>query len=268
METMLSAFGEKLRQWRDSLGLSQLELSEAAGVSSRHISFIETGRSRPSRSMVMRLAETLGVPLRERNALLVTAGFAPLYPERPLDEHDLAPVRGALELVLRSHEPCPAFVLDAGWNILVANAAHHRMLRQLLPEDTPLPEPVNVIRLVLDPALLRPRIGNWPAVAHVLAHRLRRQLRSPGLSADKQRHLEELLSFPGVEEALEGTAPSPEASVVIPLELVVGGRTLSFFSTIATLGTPLDVTLDELMVESLFPADEATAAVVRKMAAD
>jgi transcriptional regulator with XRE-family HTH domain len=268
MGPVLSAFGDLLRQWRGAQGLSQLELSQAAGVSSRHISFIETGRSRPSRSMVMRLAGTLGLPLRERNALLVGAGFAPIYPERRLDEHDLAPVRRALELVLRSHEPYPAFVLDAGWNILVANDAHHRLLRRLLPEGAPLSDPVNVVRLVLDPALLRPRIGNWPVVAHVLAHRLRRQLRAPSVAAGRRRQLELLLSLPGVEEALDRTAPPPESSVVIPLELLVGDRRLSFFSTVATLGTPQDVTLDELMIESLFPADEMTALVVRELGSD
>jgi transcriptional regulator with XRE-family HTH domain len=265
---MLSVFGDRLRQWRGSQGLSQLGLSEAAGVSSRHISFIETGRSRPSRSMVMHLAETLGLPLRERNALLVAAGFAPVYREGRLDERDLAPVRRALEIVLQSHEPYPAFVLDAEWNILVANDAHHRLLRLLLREAVPPPEPVNVARLVLDPALLRPRIGNWLVVAHVLAHRLRRQLRTPGVAAGRRQRLEQLLSLPGVEEALDRAAPPPESSVVIPLEFVVGDRTLSFFSTIATLGTPQDVTLDELMIESLFPADEMTALVVRELGSD
>jgi transcriptional regulator with XRE-family HTH domain len=268
MTTDVSAFGALLREWRDRHGMSQLELSTASGVSSRHISFIETGRSQPSREMVLRLAETLTVPLRDRNSLLLAAGHAPAYRESPLGDVDLAPVRRALELVLRSHEPYPAFVLDRGWNILLANDAHHRMLQVLKPESVGAEEPVNVMRLVLDPEGLRPRIANWPVVAHVLGHRLRRQLRLPGLAPRERRDLEDLLSLPGVAGAMADETPPPESAVVIPLQLVVQGQTFSWFSTLATIGTPLDVTLDELMIESLFPADDVTAYLAQQLAAD
>lgn len=263
----VSAFGDLLRQWRQAQGVSQLDLSLSAGVSSRHISFIETGRAQPSRTMVLRLGETLDLSLRHRNALLQAAGFVPGYPERALGTPDLAVVRRALELVLKSHEPFPAFVLDRGWNILLENSASDRLRPLLLPEDVHLDEPVNVMRLVLDPALLRPRIRNWPLVAHVLGHRLKRQLRSPLVEENLRRNLEEVLGFPGVAEAMSEIQPSPDFSVVIPLELEAEGVRLSWFSTIATLGTPQDVTLDELQIESLFPADDATEAFARELAA-
>lgn len=246
--------------------MSQLELSAAAGVSSRHVSFIETGRSRPSREMVLRLAETLALPLRQRNRLLLAAGFAPAYSESPWERPELGPVRHALELVLRSHEPFPAFVLDRGWDIRLANQAHHRLLASLLPTGAPLASPVNAIRLVLDPRFLRPLVANWPIVAHVLGHRLSRQLRTPDLDPRLRDHLEGLLALPGVGEAMGETHAPADAAIVIPLSLAVAGRRLSWFSTIATLGTPQDVTLEELFVESLFPADEQTERAARELA--
>jgi len=260
-----SAFGDLLRVWRGAQGMSQLELSVAAGVSSRHVSFIETGRSRPSREMVLRLAETLALPLRHRNRLLVAAGFAPAYSQSPWEQPELGPVRHALELVLRSHEPFPAFVLDRGWDILLANEAHHRILDLLLPPGAPLAAPVNAIGLVLDPRLLRPVVANWPVVAHVLGHRLSRQLRTPDLDPRLRHHLEELLALPGVGQAMREVHPLVDSAVVIPLSFAIADRRLSWFSTIATLGTPQDVTLEELFVESLFPADEATDRMVREL---
>jgi transcriptional regulator with XRE-family HTH domain len=260
--------GELLREWRGVHGMSQLDLALAAGVSSRHVSFIETGRSRPSRTMVLRLAETLDLPLRERNALLVAAGFAPLYRRSKLRAADLAPVRRALELVLRSHEPYPAFVLDATWNILLANRTHQRLLSMLLPDGVPVPEPVNVVRLVFDPEMLRPRVGNWELVAHVLGQRVRRQLRVPNLDPEQRRLFELLLSYPGVREAMARVTPPPDAAVVIPLRLELNGRWFSWFSTIATIGTPQDVTLEELRIESMFPADEETRRAALELATD
>lgn len=246
--------------------MSQLDLALAAGVSSRHVSFVETGRARPSHKMVLRLVETLDLPLRERNAALLAAGFAPCYRESGLEEADLAPVRGAIELVLDSHEPYPAFVLDGAWNILLGNRAHHRLLNLLLPESAASSGSVNVIRLVLDPALVRPKVCNWESVARVLGHRVRRQLRAPNLGGERRSLFEALLAFPGVEQAMRRAAPPAEAAIVIPLELEHEGRRLSWISTIATLGTPQDVTLDELCIESLFPADEETARAAREMA--
>lgn len=267
MQAPTSAVGELLRQWRGSCGMSQLDLALAAGVSSRHVSFIETGRAVPSRVMVLRLAETLDVPLRERNALLAAAGFAPVYRERDLQADDLAPIRRALELVLRSHEPYPAFVLDADWNVLLANRAYERLLPLLLPADVTPPQPVNTLRLVFDPAYLRPRIGDWELVAHVLGQRVQRQLRLPDVSPARRRLLEELLDYPGVRDAMARTTAPPDAVVVIPMSFELDGRRLSWFSTIATLGTPQDVTLDELRIESLFPADVETERAARVLAA-
>lgn len=258
-----SSFGDQMREWRSLRGMSQVDLALAADVSTRHVSFVETGRSQPSREMVLRLAEVLEMPLRERNHLLLAAGYAPLFGERSLDAADLAPVRKALELVLGSHEPYPAFVLDAGWNILLANRAHHRLLGLLFPDG--LPEPVNAVRLVFDPEQLRPHVLEWELVAHVLGRRIRQQLRQPGLPEGRARQLRNLLAFPDVDRAIARLEAPADSSILIPLGLDLGGVRLSFFSTLATIGTPLDVTLEELRIESLFPADEATEARVQAL---
>ncbi len=263
MATGASAIGVLLREWRAAQGLSQLALALAAGVSSRHLSFIETGRAEPSRAMVLRLAETLDVPLRERNALLTAAGFAAQFRESGLDDVDLAPVRRALGLVLRSHEPYPALVVDGVWNVLLANASFERLLPALLPAEALPRPPYNVMRLTFDPAGLRPFIANWEQVAHVLGQRIKRKLRAPRLEPGRARLLEELLAYPGVREAVASGPLPPEAEVVMPLRIDKDGLRLSWFSTIATIGIPRDVTLEELHIESLFPADDATEAAVR-----
>lgn len=263
MSTALSEVGALLRVWRGTQGLSQLDLALAAGVSSRHLSFIETGRAAPSRAMVLRLGETLDLPLRERNALLVAAGFAPHFRESSLDHVGLAPVRRALELVLRSHEPYPAFMVDAAWNVLLVNDAYRRLMPLLLPDGAAPPEPLNVVRLTFDPACLRPRIVNWEQVAHVMGHRVHRKLRGPHADPTRARLFEELLSYPGVREAMAAGPLPPEAEVVVPVRFEVGGLRLSWFSTIATIGIPRDVTLEELHIESLFPADDATEQAAR-----
>jgi transcriptional regulator with XRE-family HTH domain len=265
MNARTSPVGDLLREWRAIQGMSQLDLALAAEVSSRHVSFIETGRSEPSRNMVLRLAETLEVPLRERNAMLTAAGFAPLYRESRLQDTDVRPVRRALELVLRSHDPFPAFVLDPSWNILRSNRSYELLLSMSLPERGGTSVPENVIRLCFDPDLLRPRIVNWELAAHVLGHRLPRQLRRPSIDPERKRLFEELLAYAGVEEAMAGVESPPDAAVVIPLQLELHGRRLSWFSTIATIGTPQDITLEELCIESMFPADDETDAAVREL---
>ena len=254
--------GEMMREWRGVRGMSQLDLGLAAGVSTRHICFIETGRSRPSRTMVLRLAETLELPLHERNTMLFCAGFAPQFPERDLQHEDLAPIRRALDLILKSHEPFPAFVLDRNWNILRANSAHRRLLSMLLPNVT-ANKRINAVRLVLDLDMLRPMIGNWELVAHVLGHRIHRQLRMPALADHERQTFEDILGLPDVRDAMKDVNPPLDAAVVIPLEIDLHGKRLSWFSTIATIGTPQDVTLDEMRIESLFPADEETERIVR-----
>ena len=264
MSMTLSPLGELLRQWRGARGMSQLDLALAAGVSSRHVSFVETGRSQPSRPMTLRLAETLDLSLRERNELLLAAGFAPMFQERGVDDAALEPVRRALELVLETHEPYPAFVLDRAGNVLLSNGGFRKLLRLMLPAGSSAGSPVNVVRLCLDPDLLRSRLRNWEVVAHVLGHRVSRQLRSE--SDPRVRELfEELLAFPAVREAMEQIDAPAEYEVVIPMEFEMDGTRLSWFSTIATIGTPRDITLEDLRIESLFPADEGTEQTVRAL---
>ncbi|HVQ90562.1 MAG TPA: helix-turn-helix transcriptional regulator [Mycobacteriales bacterium] len=250
-------FGELLRQWRERRRLSQLELSLTAAVSTRHLSFVETGRSAPSRELVLQLAEHLDVPLRERNRLLLAAGYAPVFGETPLDAPRMSAVRAAVGQVLAGHEPYPAAVVDRGWNLVDAN----RSLALLtdLVDPRLLAPPANVLRASLHPDGLAPHIANlaeWRA--HLLA-RLRRQVdltADPGLEA----LLAELRGYPGGPEL---PALPAAGEIVIPLRLRAGGGELAFLSTIAAFGTPLDVTVAELSIESFYPADPATAAALR-----
>ncbi len=245
--------GELLRQWRQRRGLSQLDLAMAADVSARHVSLVETGKSRPSADMVLRLAEQLHVPLRDRNQLLLAAGFAPRYPRRPLGDAALSAVLGAVRRVLRAHEPYPALVFDRRWDILMTNRAVDPFLRRVDPAL--LRPPVNLVRLGLDPRGFAPLVVNLADVRAVFRRRISRQLAAapdPGLAA-----LYEELLAPGSSEV---TGPRDGADVVIPMILRVDGRELRLFSTITTFGTPADITVDEIAVESYYPADAETAA--------
>lgn len=239
--------------------MSQLDLACLVDVSARHLSFVETGRAKPSREMVLQLAAGLNVPLRDRNALLIAAGFAPQYHERSLSDPELAAARQAVDLVLRGHEPYPALAIDRHWTLVAANRAVDQFLDGL---PRPLLEPpVNVLRVSLHPEGLAPRILNlheWRA--HVL-HRLRQQIDycgDPALVA----LLAELQDYP-VPYAPEAHEPPPgPPPVVIPLRLRSPVGTLSFLSTTTVFGTPVDITLAELAIESFFPADRATAEVL------
>jgi transcriptional regulator with XRE-family HTH domain len=247
--------GELLRQWRARRRLSQLELAGRAEVSTRHLSFVETGRSAPSRQMILHLAEQLDVPLRERNQLLLAAGYAPVYPQHALDSPQLSAVRAAVRQVVTGHEPYPAVVVDRGWNLVEANASVG-LLTAGVAEHLLAP-PMNVLRASLHPAGLAPRIvnlGEWRA--HLLG-RLRRQL---ALADDPAlvKLYQELRGYPCDEP---GPEPDPGA-VVVPLRVRHEGGELAFFSTVATFGTPLDVTVAELVIESFFPADPATVDVL------
>ncbi|WP_437942452.1 helix-turn-helix domain-containing protein [Sorangium sp. So ce341] len=255
--------GGLLREWRQRRRMSQLDLACQADISTRHLSFLETGRAQPSREMVLHLAERLDVPLRDRNQLLVAAGFAPLYPERSLDDPALAAARKAVDLVLAGHEPYPAVAIDRHWTLVAANGA----LGPLLAGADPalLRPPVNVLHLSLHPQGLAPRIENaaeWRA--HLLA-RLRRQIE---VSADPVlvKLLEDLNRYPpppeGSRRPEPGREPSPVA-IAVPLRLRTEHGVLSFLSTTMVFGTPVDVTLSELAVESFFPADQATADALR-----
>jgi transcriptional regulator with XRE-family HTH domain len=259
--------GEQLRDWRQRRRLSQLDLACEANVSARHLSFVETGRSQPSRDMILRLADQLDVPLRERNVLLLAAGFAPVFPERPLSDPALDTARRAVELVLKGHEPYPALAVDRHWTLVAANDAVQPLLGDTDPEL--LRPPVNVLRLSLHPAGVAPRITNLPEWrAHVLA-RVRRQV---DVTADAALAslLKELSEYPmpAAELAADSAPPSPFEhaynAVVVPFKLRVGGAILSFISTTTVFGTPVDITLSELAVESFFPADPATADALRR----
>jgi len=261
--TSLSAapVGAQIRQWRVRRRLSQLELALAAEVSTRHLSCLETGRAAPSREMVLRLARRLDVPLRERNRLLTAAGFAPMYPARPLADPALAAARQVVELVLRGHEPCPALAVDRHWNVVMQNRAVALLLDGVAPEL--LAAPVNALRLGLHPRGMASRIVNLAAWrAHVLA-RLRQQIVAS--DDDTLRALEdELAAYPAPDDAAHAPTPAGgEPALVVPLVVDSPLGRLSFISTTTVFGTPVDVTLAELALESFFPADAATTAALR-----
>lgn len=250
--------GDLLREWRQRRRLSQLDLALDAGVSSRHLSFVETGRSRPSPQMVVTLAQRLELPLRERNRLLLAAGYAPRYQERPLDGPELAPVRDAVSRLLAGHEPYPAIAVDTMWNLVASNGALDLLLEGVA--DELLVPPANCIRMALHPDGLAPRIrnlGEWRG--HLLA-RLRREA-----SLRRDPRLDELLaeveSYPGGEP--------PERSgieIMVTLRLASSAGELTLFSTVTTFGTAVDITVAELSIETFFPADEATAEALRAAA--
>jgi transcriptional regulator with XRE-family HTH domain len=248
-------FGAALRDWRTRRRLSQLDLAVEADISTRHLSFLETGRARPSREMVLNLAERLSVPIRERNALLSLAGFAAVHGERSLDAPDMAAARDAVERLLKAHEPYPALAVDRGWNLVMANAAVGPLLAGAaahLLEGT-----INVLRLSLHPEGLAPRIRNLAEWRTHILERLRTQFAA---SADPAvlALLDELWAYP----APPGPRPKPAPGYAIATPLLIDGpdgKTLSFLSTTTVFGTPLDVTLSEIAIESFFPADDETA---------
>lgn len=254
--------GEHLREWRQRRRLSQLDLAGDAEISARHLSFVETGRAAPSRDMVLRLAERLDVPLRERNVLLVAAGFAPMFPARTLDDPALAAARQAMEIVLKAHEPYPALAIDRHWSLVSANA----MVAPLLDGVAPalLQPPLNVLRLAFHPQGLAPRTANLAEWCAHLMERLHRQIEvtaDPALVALR----DELKTYP--VPARRTPHASPADSVAVPFQVMLGGHVLSFISTTMVFGTPVDVTLSELALETFFPADDDTAAAMREIAA-
>ena len=256
--TARSPVGTLLRDWRQRRRLSQLDLALEAGVSTRHLSFVETGRSRPSPEMVLHLADQLDVPLRDRNQLLLAAGYAPRYAERGLDEPEMAPVRDALDLVLRGHEPYPAIVVDRGWNMVAANPPVALLTAGVTPEL--LEPPVNVLRVSLHPGGVAPRIANLGEWRAHLLERLGRQVALTGGEGLAALY-DELEGYPAPDAA---EVHDPLAGgIVVPLRLRTDGGELAFFSTVTTFGTAVDITVAELAVESFFPADAATAEALR-----
>jgi transcriptional regulator with XRE-family HTH domain len=250
-------FGALIREWRRRRGISQLELAARANSSQRHVSFLESGRSLPSRATVLALTEALDLPLRARNEILLAAGFAPLYPDRRLAATELAPARSILARMLAHHEPYPAIVLDLGWNVQMLNRAAAHLVRACIPHADPGGsfEGVNLLRLMCDAQGMRPRIASWARTGPALVARLRREAADhPGSQAD--RLLQELMdakAFPPFG-APEGRSLEP----TIPLELRLGESCLRLVNTLTTFGTPQDVALQELRVEMSFPADDAS----------
>ena len=252
--------GEMLRDWRMRRRMSQLLLATEAEISTRHLSFVESGRALPSREMVMHLAEQLDVPLRERNALLVAAGYAPLYRERALDDPQLAAAREAVDLVLRGHEPYPAVAVDRHWNIVAANAA----LAPLIGDASPalLAAPINALRLSLHPEGIAPRIVNWHAWRAHLLTRLQRQIEASADPTLAALH-EELAAYPAQPGVASASAETPTHHIAVPLRIRTTLGELSFYSTTTVFGTPVDITLSELAIEAFFPADPQTAQALR-----
>jgi len=257
--------GNLLREWRQRRRLSQLELALDADISSRHLSFVETGRSQPSREMLLRLAEQLDVPLRDRNTLLIAAGFAPVFEARPFADPELENAREAVNLVLAGHEPNPTFAIDRHWIMVTANRAAHAFLTGV--EPWLLQPPLNVLRLTLHPGGVAPRIVNYAEWRSHLLSRLRRQIDVSG-DTILEGLLKELRDYPPPvgQDTQTGTAQTNYGGVVVPLKLTTEAGVLSFISTTTVFGTAVDITLSELALETFFPSDPATSAVLSAMA--
>jgi transcriptional regulator with XRE-family HTH domain len=251
-----------LRQWRKSRKVSQLELAMRANTSQRNVSFVESGRTRPSREMVLKLADALDLPLRARNEILLAAGFAPFYPDRTLTSAGMELPRRMLERMLAHHEPYPAMVLDAGWNIVMHNRAAGRLIERCVPAaglvELSSREGLNFLRLVCDPKGMRSRIRNWPHVGRALMARLRREaLAYPG--APSELLLRDLLTNKLLPPFSAGESP---LEAVMPVELELGDGQLRLFNMLTTFGTPQDVVLQELRIEMSFPADNMSDAIL------
>jgi transcriptional regulator with XRE-family HTH domain len=256
-------FGPLLREWRARRRMSQLDLALTGNISTRHLSFLETGRAQPSRDMVLLLAEHLAVPLRTRNMLLAAAGFAPVFSERKLEDPALGIAREAVDLVLRGHSPYPAFAVDRHWTLVAANDAVAPLLEGVASDL--LRPPVNVMRLALHPAGLAPRIANLPEWRSHLLERLGQQVETSGdpvLAALDS----ELRGYPTPSQGRPPSRRRDYAGMIIPLELATKAGTLALFGTTTTFGTPLDLTLAELALECFYPADASTAAMLRQAA--
>jgi len=256
--------GALLQYWRKTRSLSQLALAYEADVSPRHICFLETGRARPSRDMVILLSNVLDVPLRERNDLLLAAGFAPVYDQAPLGAPQHDAVQAALKAILKQQEPFPAVVMNRHWDILNTNAAGERFFGLMLGKVAGA-GPANVIRLMFSPSGLRPYVSNWDAVAEALIQRVHRETIGGVTDPATTQLLDEVLSYPGVPPRLRKPGASPPSVPVLPICFQKDGEVFRYFSTVTTLGTPQDVTLQELRIECFFPADDATEQLARSL---
>ena len=252
MQVAANQIGSLLREWRTLRSKSQLALALQANVSARHLSFIETGRTRPSRDMVLQLADALDVPLRERNALLNAAGFAAVYRQTALNAPEMEPVRKAVDLMLAQQEPHPAVVLDRLWNILRTNGGAVSLFSRLIDLEK-VPAPANVLRLMFDPAGLRPFVANWPDVARSLLVRVARESICGAPDPQLLNLLEELERFPDVASLSARSAVAQPLLPIVPVQFRKGSFQADYFSMVTTLGTPQDVTLQEIRIECFFP---------------
>jgi len=262
-------FGARLKWWRERRGVSQLELAGAADVSQRHLSFLEIGRTSPSREMVLRLAAALDLPLRQQNALLLAAGFAPVWRESALEAPALAVVTQALDYMLAQQEPYPAFVVDRRWNLLRANGGGQRFVGFLTdtPPSAPDPlQPINLADALVAPNALRPLIVNWREVALYFLRGVQADAVADG-TAETAALLRRLLAYPDVPRIGELPAIEEAQGPVLAMHFAKGDRSLRLFTTLATLGTPQDITAQEIRIECFFPADAATAALFKDWAA-
>ncbi len=272
--TKSNAFGELLRGWRVARRMSQLDLGLESEVSARHISFIETGRAKPSREMVLLLASVLNVPIRERNILLQAAGFAAVYHETDLDDPQMAQVRQALQLLLKQQDPYPAVAFDRRWDAVMGNATWINFQRLLFGDAAPdylsltvLPAPrPNMMRMLFDPNGWRPHILNWESVAKNLLARLHREALWNRDEASRLL-LKELLAYPEVPARWREPDYEMPQAMLIPVEMRFGEHTLQLFSTVTTLGSPQDITLHELHIETFHPVDEKTDFIIHAAAA-
>jgi transcriptional regulator with XRE-family HTH domain len=258
--------GALLQYWRRTRQMSQLALAIEAEVSPRHLCFLETGRARPSRDMVMLLASALDVPLRERNALLLAAGFAPAFAESSLDAPELTAVRMALDAILRHQDPFPAVVMNPRWDVVASNEAATRFFAFLLGAGA-IPRPANVIRMMFDPEALRPLVANWEAVAEALIRRIHREAVTGVRDEATRQLLQEVLEFPGVPRGFRRPNLETPLLPVLPVSFRKDDRTFNFFSTVTTLGTPQDITLQEMRIECFFPGDLETDRQIRQLGA-
>lgn len=262
-DRQLDSFGLLLKQWRSQRGFSQLDLAITSQVSQRHISFLESGRAKPSREMVLQLAMVLEIPLRQQNLMLTAAGFAPIHTETDLTAPELASVRKALDFMLRQQEPYPAIVVDRYWNLLLTNDAATRLLTAFIAPDQLQARfyrdgKINLMRAMFHPQGFCPFVVNWRDFSKHLLQQLHREAIVEGESAQSTVLLNELMSYPGVSELWHSSNCTAQNTLLLTVHLRRGNLELQFFSTVATLGTPYDVTLQELRVECFFPVDQAT----------
>jgi transcriptional regulator with XRE-family HTH domain len=266
-----NSFGILLKQWRDRRSLSQLALSLTSQVSQRHISFLESGRAQPSQEMVLQLATVLEIPLRHQNLLLSAAGFAPIHAETDLSAPEMASIRQAIDFILHQHEPYPAIVIDRYWNLLLTNQGGSRLLHKFIDPDQLqtrfcIDGKINLMRVMFDPQGLRPFVANWAELARHLLQRVHREANSSIDSEQSAVLFDELIHYPGVADLWNNSGRSRNVSggesahhaLLLTTHLQQNDLNLRFFSTIATLGTPYDITLQEIRIECLFPADEMT----------